>query len=112
MKLSIALITDNSEKWIGKVIKRLQNYIDYTEDVQFIFIDNRSTDDTVPQIVALINTDFTNEERFKFYINTSKKTIEECEAMVGKIASSENCVIIKKNTNKRQLERAIKEAIK
>ena len=77
MKLSIVLITDNSEKWIGKVIKRLQNYIDYTEDVQFVFIDNRSTDDTVPQIVALINTEFTNEERFKFYINTSKKTIEE-----------------------------------
>lgn len=112
MKLSVAVITDNSEKWIGKVIKRLQPYMDYAEDMQFIFIDNRSTDDTVPQIVALINTEFTNEERFKFYINTSKKTIEECEAMVGKIASSENCVIIKKNINKKQLERAIKEAIK
>ena len=27
MKLSVAIITDNSEKWIGKVIKRLQPYM-------------------------------------------------------------------------------------
>lgn len=111
MKLTIALITNDSEKWIGKVIKRLQNYIILPE-IQFVFIDNYSKDSTVPQIVSLIGTNFTDEERFKFYINTKKKSIDECIEMVGKIASSDNCVIINKNINKRQLEKAIREAIK
>lgn len=111
MKLSIILITENSQKWIGKVIKRLRTYIECLPEVQFVFIDNRSEDDTVPQIVNLINTNFIDEERFKFFINTSKKTIEEMEEMASKIASSENCVIIKKNMNIRQLDKAIRKCL-
>lgn len=111
MKLTIAILTDFSEKWIGKVIKRLEKYRMLPE-VQFVFIDNMSQDKTVPQIIELIGRDFMDEERYKFYINTKRKTMKEMKDIVSKIASSENCVIIKENMNIRRLDKAIREAIK
>ena len=109
--MTIGIITDNSEKWIAKVLKRLWVYLDL-DKIQFVLIDNHSTDNTVPYIVSIIGKRFMQEDRFKFYINTTKKEYKECEDMFSKLATSQKNVIIKENINKKELEKLIRSVSK
>ena len=79
MKRSLIVYTNNSEKYIEKVLKSILEQIDETEE-ELIIIDDLSTDDTVPLIVNTIGLNFTDEEHYKFYINQEK---------IGKRASIE-----------------------
>lgn len=107
MKLSIGIYTNNSEKWIGKVLKRLYPYM-ITGTTELIIFDNMSTDETVPIIVSTIGRDFLEEDKYKFYINTSKKGLEETTKSINEVKTTDSLLIISENINKRQLEKKVR----
>jgi glycosyltransferase involved in cell wall biosynthesis len=79
MKRSFIVYTNNSEKYIGRL---LESIIDQMNDEieQLIIIDDMSTDNTVPIIVETLNFLLTDEDHYKFYINSyvkgKRKSIE------------------------------------
>ncbi len=84
MKRSLILYTNNSEKYIGKVLKSIMEQIDETKE-ELIIIDDRSTDQTVPIIVSTIGYFFMDTEHYKFYINSKlegkRKSIEKAKSI-------------------------------
>lgn len=109
MKLSIGIYTNNSEKWIGKVLKRLYPYL--LGNTELIIFDDMSKDETVPIIVSIIGRDFLKEEKYKFYINTSKKGLEETIKNINKVKTTDKLLIISQNINKRQLEKKVRDLL-
>jgi len=95
MKRSFIIYTNNSEKYIEKVLKSILEQIDETEE-ELIIIDDFSTDNTVPLIVNTIGLNFTDEEHYKFYINNPVKGKRDSIKMGKKIAKGDFKFIINK----------------
>ena len=72
IKTSYIIYTNNSEKYIERLLKSILEQIDETKE-QLIIVDDLSEDKTVPLIVNTIGLNFTDEEHYKFYINEFKK---------------------------------------
>lgn len=107
--MSWVIITDNSEKYLygllSNVLKQMK------EDENLIIVDNLSEDGTVPIIVELINYDFMNEERFKFYINSHIKPIAESRKVAEMVNTKEHIHFINKHKiEKNYLEKKRREA--
>lgn len=79
MQCSYIVYTNNSQKYIERLLKSILEQIDETKE-ELIIIDDLSTDNTVPLIVNTIGLNFTDEEHYKFYINQER---------IGKRASIE-----------------------
>ena len=95
IKTSFIVYTNNSEKYIAKVLKSILEQIDETQE-ELIIIDDLSTDNTVPEIVNTIGLNFTDEEHYKFYINSYKKGKCESIKMGKQIAKGDFKFIINK----------------
>lgn len=104
--MTIGIYTNNSEKWIGKVIKRIYPYIG-KEVTELIIIDNMSTDNTVPIIVETIGQDFMQEDIFKFFINTKDKGYKNSVDKMNKIKTNDKLLVINKNINIRKLKKKV-----
>ena len=72
MTTSYIIYTNNSQKYITKLLKSVLEQIDDTKD-ELIIVDDLSEDNTVPCIVGTIGYNFMNEEHYKFYINQQKE---------------------------------------
>ena len=95
MKRSFIVYTNNSQKYISKLLQSILNQIDETQE-ELIIIDDMSVDNTVPEIVNTIGLNFTDEEHYKFYINTPKKGKRASIEMAKKIAKGDFKFIINK----------------
>lgn len=95
IKTSYILYTNNSEKYIEKLLKSILEQIDETEE-ELIIIDDLSNDNTVPLIVNTIGLNFIDEEHYKFYINAPKKGKEASIKMGKQIAKGDFKFIINK----------------
>lgn len=95
MKTSLILYTNNSEKYIEKVLSSILEQIDETEE-QLIIVDDLSTDNTIPSIVSMIGLNFVDEEHYKLYINSEKKGKRKSIEMAKKIAEGDFKFIINK----------------
>lgn len=95
MKRSLIVYTNNSEKYIGKLIESIMDQIDETKE-ELIIVDDLSTDNTIPIIVNTIGYFFTDEEHYKLYINTSPKGKQSSIEMAKKIAKGDFKFIINK----------------
>lgn len=91
-KYSVIVTTDNSESYIQDLMWTLMEQIDL-ETTQLIVVDNMSEDQTVPIIVGTIGYDFLNEQRVKFYINTSKKKEKDSIGLGLKLAKGKPIII-------------------
>lgn len=92
---SIILYTNNSERYIERVLRSILEQIDDTKE-QLVIVDDLSTDQTVPIIVSLIGYLFDDEEHYKFYINTAKKGHKDSIEMAKKIATGDYKFVINK----------------
>lgn len=95
MKRSFIVYCNNSEKYISKLLQSILEQIDETQE-ELIIIDDLSTDNTVPEIVATIGYNFIDEEHYKFYINQTKKGKCESIKMGKQIAKGDFKFIINK----------------
>ena len=95
MTTSYIIYTNNSQKYIEKLLKSILEQIDDTKE-ELIIIDDLSTDNTVPYIVNTIGLNFTNEEHYKFYINSTRKGKCESVKMGKQIAKGDFKFIINK----------------
>lgn len=95
MQRSIIVYTHNSEKYIGRLIDSILEQID-VDNEQLIIVDDMSEDKTIPIIVEKIGYWFTEEERFKLFINTSEKGKKDSIEMAKKIATGNFKFIINK----------------
>ena len=95
MQRSIIIYTHNSEKYIGRLIDSILEQID-VDNEQLVIVDDMSEDKTIPIIVEKIGYWFTEEERFKLFINTSKKGKKDSIEMAKKIATGNFKFIINK----------------
>ena len=95
MTYSYIVYTNNSQKYIEKLLKSILEQIDDTKD-ELIIIDDLSTDNTVPYIVNTLGYNFMNEEHYKFYINTTKKGKCKSVKMGKQIAKGDFKFIINK----------------
>ena len=95
MKRSLIIYTNNSEKYIEKVLQSILEQIDETQE-ELIIVDDLSTDNTVPIIVNTIGVNFTDEEHYKFYINVEPKGKRKSVEMAKKIAQGDFKFIINK----------------
>lgn len=95
MKRSLIVYTNNSGKYIGKLIRSIMEQIDETQE-ELIIVDDLSTDNTVPDIVSTIGYFFTDEEHYKLYINTQPKGKADSIKMAKKIAKGDFKFIINK----------------
>lgn len=96
MKRSLVVYTNNSEKYIGKVIESIMEQMDETKE-ELIIIDDLSTDNTIPIIVNKIAYFFTDEDHYKLYINTKPKGKAKSIEMAKKIATGEFVFVINKH---------------
>lgn len=95
MTRSLIVYTNNSEKYIGKLLESILEQIDESQE-ELIIIDDMSNDNTVPIIVNTIGLNFTDEEHYKFYINTPKKGKKESVKMGKQVAKGDFKFIINK----------------
>ena len=95
MERSFILYTNNSEKYIGKVIESIMEQMDETKE-ELIIVDDLSTDNTIPIIVNKIAYFFTDEDHYKLYINTKPKGKAKSIEMGKKIATGNFKFIINK----------------
>lgn len=95
MKRSLIVYTNNSEKYIGKVLESIMEQLDESKE-ELIIVDDLSTDNTIPIIVNTIGYFFTDEEHYKLYINTSPKGKRDSIEMAKKIAKGDFKFIINK----------------
>lgn len=95
MKRSLILYTNNSEKYIGKLLESIMEQIDETKE-ELIIVDDLSTDQTVPIIVSTIGYFFTDEDHYKFYINSKPKGKKDSIIMAKGIAKGDFKFIINK----------------
>lgn len=96
MKRSLVVYTNNSEKYIGKVIESIMEQMDETKE-ELIIIDDLSTDNTIPIIVNKIAYFFTDEDHYKLYINTKPKGKAKSIEMAKKIATGDFVFVINKH---------------
>lgn len=73
MKLSIIIPTYNVEEYIEECLKSILPQL--TDECQLIIIDDHSTDNTVPKIIEMINYNFEDENKYKFYINIKNEGV-------------------------------------
>lgn len=95
MTRSFIIYTNNSERYIEKLLKSILEQIDETKE-EIIIVDDMSKDNTVPLIVNTIGLNFTDEEHYKFYINTPKKGKRASVEMAKKIAKGDFKFIVNK----------------
>lgn len=95
MKRSLIVYTNNSGKYIGRLIRSIMEQIDETQE-ELIIVDDLSTDNTIPDVVSEIGYFFTDEEHYKLFINTTPKGKKESIAMAKKIAKGDFKFIINK----------------
>lgn len=95
MKRSIIIYTNNSGRYIGKLVRSIMERIDDTQE-ELIIVDDLSTDNTIPDIVAEIGYFFTDEEHYKLFINTTPKGKKDSIKMAKKIAKGDFKFIINK----------------
>ena len=95
MKTSYILYTNNSQKYIQRLLESILEQIDETQE-ELIIIDDLSTDNTVPLIVNTIGLNFTDEEHYKFYINMKQKGKCESVKMGKQVARGDFKFIINK----------------
>lgn len=95
MTRSLIIYTNNSQKYIEKLLKSILEQIDETKE-ELIIVDDLSTDNTVPLIVNTIGLNFTDEEHYKFYINQSKEGKRASIEKIKKIAKGDFKFIVNK----------------
>lgn len=95
MKRSLIIYTNNSERYISKLLDSIMEQIDDSKE-QLIIVDDRSEDNTIPIIVTKLNYFFTDEEHYKLYINTSEKGKRNSIEMAKKIATGDFKFVINK----------------
>ena len=95
MTRSFIVYCNNSQKYIAKLLQSILEQIDETKE-ELIIIDDMSTDNTVPLIVNTIGLNFTDEEHYKFYINSYKKGKQESVKMGKQVAKGDFKFIINK----------------
>lgn len=95
MKISYIVYTNNSQRYIQRLLQSILEQIDDTKD-ELIIIDDLSTDNTVPYIVNTIGLNFTDEEHYKFYINQQPKGKRDSVKMGKQIAKGDFKFIINK----------------
>ena len=95
MTRSLIIYTNNSEKYIYKLLTSILEQIDESKE-QLIIVDDMSTDNTIPIIVNTIGLNFTDEEHYKLYINTHKKGKCESVKMGKQVATGDFKFIINK----------------
>lgn len=95
MKRSLIVYTNNSGRYIGRLIRSIMEQIDETKE-ELIIVDDLSTDNTIPDVVSEIGYFFTDEEHYKLYINTAQKGKKASIEMAKKIAKGDFKFIINK----------------
>lgn len=95
IKTSFIVYTNNSEKYIEKLLQSILEQIDETQE-QLVIIDDLSTDNTVPFIVNTIGLNFIDEEHYKFYINQERVGKRASIEKAKKIATGDFKFIINK----------------
>lgn len=95
MTRSLIVYTNNSQKYIYKLLTSILEQIDETKE-ELIIIDDMSEDNTVPIIVDTIGLNFTDEEHYKFFINMEKKGKRESVKMGKQVANGDFKFIINK----------------
>lgn len=91
---SFIVLTDNSEKYIQDVLCSL---LPLQSDEELIIFDNRSEDNTVPNIVATMGVLWIDKEnRYKFYINKKKEDYETLKNKALSLARGVPFIIDKK----------------
>lgn len=102
---SFIVVTDNSEKYIKDVLCSL---LPLEKDEELIIFDNMSTDNTVPLIVSTMGVLWIDEEnKYKFYINKTKESIEVVTNKALSIAKYQPVMI--KNKSKFKIEEVLKD---
>lgn len=92
---SLIIYTNNSEKYIGRLLDSIMEQMDETK-YQLIIVDDLSTDNTIPIVVQKIGYFFTDEEHYKLYINSKPKGKKKSIEMAKKIATGDFKFIINK----------------
>ena len=87
---SYIVYTDNSEKTIGFILSKI---LPLNKNEKLILFDNRSIDETVPIIINMVGILFTEEEQYKFYINSKKETKKDTLKKALTIAEGEVIII-------------------
>lgn len=108
--MSWAIITDFSETYIYDLLSKVLEQM--KEDENLIIVDNRSEDETVPIIVGLIGEDFKQEDKYKFYINSYKKSKKESEEVAKAVNTKEHiCFINRKKIGSKHLQKKREEIL-
>lgn len=94
MKRSLIIYTNNSEKYIDRLICSVLEQM--KDDDELIIVDDMSTDNTIPIIVSRVGYMWADEEHYKLYINTSLKGKRNSVEIAKKIASGNFKFIINK----------------
>lgn len=95
MKRSFIIYTNNSEKYIGRLLHSIVDQLD-DEHEQIVIVDDLSTDQTVNIIINELGYLLTDEEHYKFYINRPVKGKRKSIEMGKKIASGDFKFIVNK----------------
>ena len=95
MKRSFIIYTNNSERYIGKLLESIIDQMN-DEEEQIVIIDDLSTDRTVPIIVETLGYLLTNEDHYKFYINRAPRGKKTSVETGKKVASGDFKFIVNK----------------
>jgi len=88
MKNSYIIYTNNSGKYIERVLRRILNKME--DDEQLVIVDDLSTDNTIPLVVGLVGYNWEDEDHYKLYINTKPKGRNKSIEMAKSIADDRN----------------------
>lgn len=94
MTISYIIYTNNSEKYIGRVLKKVLDKMN--ENDQLVIVDDRSEDNTIPLVVGYVGYNWEDEEHYKLYINTDIKGKRKSIEMAKKIATGDFKFIVNK----------------
>lgn len=94
MKRSLIIYTNNSEKYIGRLLSSVLDQM--KDDDELVIVDDMSTDQTIPIVVGLVGYLWEDEEHYKLYINTNEKGKRDSVEMAKTIASGDFKFIINK----------------
>ena len=86
MKNSYIIYTNNSGKYIEKVLRRILNKME--DDEQLVIVDDLSTDNTIPLVVGLVGYNWEDEDHYKLYINIKPKGRNKSLEMAKSIADN------------------------